>query len=197
MIQRGGIIDGCNKELMVLYRENDPRAEQFGIASYGGEIKNLTIKSNIPPTGTIFRPILLYAPVEDVIASEVEDVIIENVYLDSGSSAYGLSMPATGTIYDDIYLTVKTSTIIGNLDLGVFKSAFFENCKLESSIITHIDVKFKDCDLSSNYLGIWGGIVTFENCKYKGTLITEENVSTLFSIENHEGKAIEDCVKVM
>ena len=102
MIQRGGIIDGCNKELMVLYREKDPRAEQFGIASYGGEIKNLTIKSNIPPAGTIFRPIILYAPVEDVIASEVEDVIIENVYLDSGSSPYGLSMPATGTIYDDI-----------------------------------------------------------------------------------------------
>ena len=197
MIQRGGIIDGCNKELMVLYREKDPRAEQFGIASYGGEIKNLTIKSNIPPAGTIFRPIILYAPVEDVIASEVEDVIIENVYLDSGSSPYGLSMPATGTIYDDIYLKVKNSTIIGNLDLGVFKSAFFENCNLKSYITTHIDVKFKDCDLSSNYLEIWGGTVTFENCTYKGTLITKENVSTLFSIENHEGKAIEDCVKVM
>ena len=39
--------------------------------------------------------------------------------------------------------------------------------------------------------------MTFENCKYKGTLITEENVSTLFSIENHDGIAIEDCVKVM
>ena len=199
IIQRGGVIDGCNKELMVLYSEKDPRAEQFGIASYGGEIKNLTIKSNIPlpPTGAIFRPIVLYVPVEDVIASEVEDVIIENVYLDSGSSPYGLQMPATGTIYDDIYLTVKTSTIIGRLDLGVFKSAFFENCKLESSITTHIDVKFKDCDLSSNYLEIWGGTVTFENCKYKGTLITEENVSTLFSIENHDGITIEDCVKVM
>ena len=201
IIQRGGVIDGCDKELMVLYRENDPRAEQFGIASYGGEIKNLTIKPNIPLACTIFRPILLYAPVEDVIDYEVEDVIIENVYLDSGSSAYGLSMPATGTVYDDIYLTVKTSTIIGNLDLGVFKSAFFENCKLESNITTHIDVKFKDCDLSpnlsSNYLEIWGGIVTFENCTYKGTLITKENVSTLFSIENHDGIAIEDCVKVM
>ena len=201
MIQRGGIIDGCNKELMVLYRENDPVGEQEGIVSYGGKIQNLTIKSNIPLTGTNFRPILLYAPVEDVIDSEVEDVIIENVYLDSGSSAYGLSMPTAGTVYDDIYLTVKTSTIIGKLDIGVFESAFFENCKLESNITTHIDAKFKDCDLSpnlsSNYLEIWGGTVTFENCTYKGTLITKENVSTLFSIENHDGIAIEDCVKVM
>ena len=201
MIQRGGVIDGCNNELMVLYRENDPRAEQFGIASYGGEIKNLTIKSNIPLAGTIFRPIILYAPVEDVNASEVEDVVIENVYLDSGSSPYGLSMPGTGTIYDNIYLIVKNSTIIGKLDLGVFKSASFEKCKLESNITTHIDVKFKDCDLSSNlslnYLEIWGGTVTFENCKFNGTLITEENVSTLFSIENHDGMPIEDCIIVM
>ena len=79
----------------------------------------------------------------------------------------------------------------------MFKSAFFENCNLKSYITTHIDVKFKDCDLSSNYLEIWGGTVTFENCTYKGTLITKENVSTLFSIENHDGIAIEDCVKVM
>ena len=201
MIQRGGVIDGCNKELMVLYRENDPRAEQFGIASYGGEIKNLTIKSNIPLTGTIFRPIILYAPVEDVNASEVEDVVIENVYLDSGSSPYGLSMPATNTVYDNIYLNVKTSTIKGKLDLGVFKSASFENCNLESNITTHIDVKFKNCDLSpnlsSNYLEIRGGTVTFENCKFNGTLITEENVSKLFSIENHDGMPIEDCIIVM
>ena len=205
-VQRGGVFDGNNKTLTCNDLGNNGRQGSWGIQTYGGTIKNVTVEG-------AFRGILIYSPTEDVILDNVTSV----------DAAYSLNTGEYSTT-PGTDLIVENSRFANWMSFAGLDSASFTNCSFEvgsyfnswpyDSLVKPIGINtlFKDSSFTvEHYLDLSElgaeATVTFENCTIGGTTLTSANASTLFRsganeavdnvsiyVELPAGRTIDDCI---
>ncbi len=184
LIHKGGVFDGNGKTLTV-----DSTGDNWGIMTYGGTIKNVTVKG-------VFRGIVSYGV--------KEDLILDNVHVVGEDIGYGFNTAEHATV-NNARLIVTNSSFTGWKSFaGGFVSASFDNCEFTENnyfsdpdanrlVKPYIDTVFKNCEFAAKtYMDLSAlandAIVTFENCTVGGVALTEENCEDLFScIELHSG----------
>jgi hypothetical protein len=185
----GKTLDGKGFTLKV---KNAGGTWDSALATKGGTIKNLTIKSGA-------RGIVTYSP--------SENVYIENVVIDG--AGYALNSTEHGAV--DMY--VKNSTINGWTSLAGFTSVNFTESKLgmnSSKYWTNMGYSevydrlfrvysattFTACEFEQGYyldMSV-GGSAVLTDCVVNGVKLTAENYSDYITIELPEGKNLADCV---
>ena len=176
-IQKGGVFDGNGKTLTVT-----GSGSTYGILTYGGTIKNVTIKGGE-------RSIVLYSP--------TEDVILDNVTLDD--AGYPINTAEHPTV-EGIDLIVSNSTINGWSSFAGIASASFTNCSFGENtnaywgdmgysavydrlVKPYVTTTFDGCQFDEMVyidLSALGDdcTVTFKNCTVNGKLLTAELMTT-------------------
>ncbi|MBE6739392.1 MAG: hypothetical protein E7565_03635 [Ruminococcaceae bacterium] len=190
--KNGGVIDGKGNELVV----ETTAYNAYAIETYGGTIKNLSIKT------AMGRGI--------VISSPTSDILIENVVIDG--PGYALNT----TEYGAKNLVVNNSTINGWTSLAGLASVTFNNTSFgENSakywqnmgygkhydclIRPYCGVEFNSCVFEEEYcllldsLGA-GQKIILNNCTTNGTKITASNYESYITIELPAGRTLADCV---
>ncbi len=167
----GGIIDGNGKTFSV---EGANGTWDSAISTKGGTIKNLTINSG-------FRGIF--------IGGAKSDVIVDNVILDG--TVYTISCDDGG----DKKLIVSNSTLNGWTSYaGTLSEAAFTNCKFGESngyafMRPYASTTLTNCEFSEGFkldstqTHKASKTITLKNCTVGGTLVTEENVTTLLGAD--------------
>ena len=190
-IQKGGVFDGGNNTLVVT-----GGGDNYGILTYGGTIKNVTIAD-------VFRGIVTYQP--------TEDVILDNVHIkDNVGYAFNTAELSTTA---GVELIVSNSSFGGWSSFeGGFESASFTDCDFvkgsyynnwpyDTLVKPYIDTVFTNCTFVEDYyLDLSsleaGATVTLTNCSVNGTVITAENCTTLFGEVElpGDGRTLADCL---
>jgi len=165
-----GVIDGNGKTLSVTGANNN---WDSAIYTKGGTIKNLTINSG-------FRGILIDAT--------KGDVVVDNVTIDG--TCYTINSDNGG----NNKLIVSNSTLNGWTSYtGNHSEATFTNCNFGKGtgaytyayLRPYASTTLTDCEFSEGFeldsrqTNKAGKTITLKNCKVGGTLVTEENVTTL------------------
>lgn len=194
--QNGGVLDGNGKVLdFDLGELKNGKADNYGIMTSGGTIKNVTI------TG-VFRGIMIMNP--------TEDIYIDNVTIGDEDVCYAIN---TGEGDGTHSLYVTNSTIKGWSSYGTaIKSLSFTNCTFAQGeyytdvfgrlVKPYVDTVFENCEFNSKFyidlsqLGKDGdGIVlnpnakiVLKNCTVNGVKLTAENWQQLIVAEDDCGE---------
>ena len=193
--QDGGVLDGNGNTLDFDMGElKDGKADNYGIMTSGGTIKNVTI------TG-VFRGIMIMNP--------TEDIIIDNVTIGDEDMCYAIN---TGEGDGTHKLIVKNSTIKGWNSYGTaIKSVTFINTTFAQGeyysnvygrlVKPYVDAVFDGCEFNSKYyidlsqLGKDGdgnvlnpdAKIILKNCTVNGVKLTAENWKSLIVSEGDCG----------
>ena len=192
--QRGGTFYGNNHTLTI-----EENGDYYGIITYGGTIKDLTIDKAC-------RPIVSYTP--------TEDVILDNVHV-IGDVLYGFNTAEHATL-PGIDLIAINSTFSGwTSTAGGFESVTFKNCTFDYStygygwpydclVKPYGYTTFDGCTFAGKGVGVGyyldlssltpGCDVIIENCNADGELITAENYTELFGEVELPGNTVEGYV---
>ncbi len=189
--QNGGVLDGNGKTLdFDLGELNNGKADNYGIMTSGGTIKNVTI------TG-VFRGIMIMNP--------TEDIIIDNVTIGDEDVCYAINTGEGNGTHD---LIVTNSTIKGWSSYGTaIKSVSFTNCTFAQGeyydnvfgrlVKPYVDTVFENCEFNSKFyidlsqLGKDGdgkvlnqdAKITLKNCTVNGVKLTADNWTQLIASE--------------
>lgn len=175
----GGTLDGNDKTLFVTNaRTSGNSTWDAVVATNGGTIKNLTIKSD----GSMAKGILAWSMTSDLYIDNVkvpsDAKLIYGINFDSsnGHNVYASNSTFCGwcswgsyipqTTFTDCSFGIGTYYGSGNLYNGLVKpynNTLFENCDFDEDIYM---------DLSAV---ISGATIEFKNCKVNGVLLTKEN----------------------
>ena len=177
LIQKGGVLDGDNHKLII-----SGSGDSYGIMTYGGTIKNITIEGS-------FRGIVTMTPTEDVIIDNV--TAIEDVLYTINSTEY--------PVVEGVDLIVKNSTLGGWTSFAGFASVTFTNCDFvcgssgygwpyDCLIRPYNNVTFANCSFSEGFYIDFSALeagcrVILSNCDIAGVKITAENYETLFTTD--------------
>ena len=187
--QYGGTFDGNGKTL------TETGKSAYVIVTHGGTIKNLTIVGGQ-------RGIVIYAP--------TEDVIIDNVVIDSPGYAINTAE------HNGQNLIVTNSTINGWTSLAGLNSVSFTNCNFGENttkfwqaygynqdydrlIRPYGSATFTECNFEQGYyfdLSALGAdsTITLTDCYCNGVEITAENYANYITIELPAGRTVADCI---
>lgn len=192
----GGVLDGNGNTLDFDIGElKNGKADNYGIMTSGGTIKNATI------TG-VFRGIMIMNP--------TEDVIIDNVTIGDEDVCYAIN---TGEGDGTHKLIVKNSTIKGWSSYGTaVKSVSFTNCTFAQGeyytdvfgrlVKPYVDTVFDSCEFNSKFyidlsqLGKDGdgnvlnpdAKIVLKNCTVNGVKLTADNWKELIVSESACGE---------
>ena len=187
--QYGGVLDGNGKTL------TETGKSAYVIVTHGGTIKDLTIAGGQ-------RGIVIYAP--------TEDVIIDNVVIDSP----GYAINTAEHNGQDLFVT--DSTINGWTSLAGLDSVSFTNCLFGENttkfwqnngydqdydrlIRPYNNASLTECTFEKGfYIDLSalnaGNTVTLTDCVCDGVEITAENYADYITIELPSGRTLADCV---
>lgn len=195
IVQKGGVLNGNGNTLSV-----ECYGDDYGIMTYGGTIKNLTIDEGC-------RAIVIMSP--------TENVILDNVHV-AGDVLYPLNTAEHATVAG-LELIAMDSSFGGwtSFDGGMQSASFF-NCSFvegsygygwpyETLVKPYIDTVFSGCEFAEGYyLDLSslkdGCIVTFEGCTVNGEALTAEicgfncDGTETFCVELPSDRTLAECV---
>lgn len=176
-LEISGTYDGGGK---TLYASSDRAADQNGILvpQPNTTISNVTIDGQNGSTvsGQGYRGIYIQQGGNYII----ENVTIKNV-------TYAINVSTT----EAVSLTVKNSTLEGWTSFGNSTTATFEKVRFEcgeyGNFKPYSNVILTDCSFENGFMidftAIGSDKITFKNCTYNGTLLTEENFDTVAKVD--------------
>ena len=171
-VQKGGTINGDNKTLTVTQNGG---GEYYGIVTYGGTIKDITIKDG-------FRAVMIMNPTEKVI---LENVVCASEYvgyfINTGGGDFTQELEATGCTFKGwgSYTNIKSASFKNcSFGQGVYYGATSVFGRLVKPYVTTV---FENCEFEKNFYIdlsalLSGHTVTLKNCKVDGQLITDKTV---------------------
>lgn len=178
----GGVFDGNNNTLdFDLGELKDGKADNYGIMTSGGTIKNVTI------TG-VFRGIMIMNP--------TQDLYIDNVTIGDEDVCYAIN---TGEGDGTHSLYVSNSTIKGWSSYGTaIKDLTFTNCTFAQGeyytnvfgrlVKPYVNTLFDSCEFNSKFYidlsAFEGEKITLKNCTINGVKLTADNWKTLIVSED-------------
>ena len=190
VIKNGATFDGQGNTLTVTDGSNT-----YAVMTYGGTIQNLKIDSGV-------RGIVSYTP--------TTDVVLNTVYIDGPGYAFNSAE------HRAVKLIVSGSTLNGWTSFAGFTDASFTLCNFGENtkkywqnvgysqdydrlIRPYVTTMFDKCAFENGfYIDLSaladGCKVTLKDCTVDSTEITEENYSTLITIELPSEKTLVDCV---
>ena len=194
VIKNGATFDGQGNTLTVTDGSNT-----YAAMTYGGTIQNLKIDSGV-------RGIVSYTP--------TTDVVLNTVYIDG--PGYAFNSAEHGAEHGAVKLIVSGSTLNGWTSFAGFTDASFTLCNFGENtkkywqnvgysqdydrlIRPYVTTMFDKCAFENGfYIDLSaladGCKVTLKDCTVDSTEITEENYSTLITIELPSEKTLVDCV---
>ena len=188
VIQKGGVLDGKGYPLDI----QNPQYNGYAIETWGGTIKNLTIKTKVG------RGI--------VISSPNQDVYLDNVFVD------GPGYAVNTTEHNGKKLIVTNSTIKGWTSLAGLDFVSFENCAFGENtskywqemgygqdydrlIRPYVNTTFTNCDFEQGYYFDLSALaasntITLNNCTCGENAVTAETFMQYLTIEIKVGQSI-------